>query len=941
MEPDNIQNFIAEAAIEIPSLRRGILTLAQPGSDASDISTLIEMASMICAGASGCGITDTEVKAAELGSALSAIAAENRPVAQSETASLLDRLAELEEALLQNYFGESGPSIDVAAFVDESFDSLQCVADGAFLEEQSADGSDELVGFDIDEELLEVFALEAEGLLKNIESSLDSMRRNPDDRDALWAIRRNAHTFKGAAGIVGFKKPSELAHRVEDLLDRMAENDFRSTVPLFDVLRNSTDCLQAMTSGDTSRQLQEKVANVYREFDRVLLALASPASVPPAETVEMVETLSPVPPILRDPDALLEIPSSGPEHGSHFRRRSIVRVPLERLDHLVRITRDLLIDRSIFEQRLRDLETQIDELTNATRRLQSTSGKLEIDFEASMLSSPTVGRRTAATDRRYAPVGTAAFDDLEFDRYTEFHQSTRQLSEAASDTVAIGNALDIVHGSFETLFEHQRFLIEEMQEKLMGIRMVEFSSLATRLQRVVSVTCEEAGKKVRLTIQNEKQELDTQILDGLAEPLMHLLKNAVVHGVETPDTRRMLGKSETGEITLNVTNEETHVVLTVKDDGRGIALAALKEKAVETGRINREQADAMSDNEACDLMFVSGLTTAEKLNLSAGRGVGMSIIKESLEAQRGQISIESFPQKGTLFTIRVPLKLAVTNALLVKCGRQTLAVPIKLITRVSELKETEVFEKDGIRCVNIGSSAVPLSPLSELIAAPSNIETNRSFFNALQIETGGKSYLVAIDEIVRTEEVVIKSLGRPLENISGILGAAILGNGELVPILDMPHLLNSTTMPITLRKEPELRADQITVMIVDDSPSVRHMTSKVIAGAGWVVKTAKDGIDALEQLKLAKSLPDIILSDIEMPRMDGYELVSTLKRTEGLSEIPVIMITSRAGEKHREKAFEVGVTGYLAKPYEEVDLLALVEQFGRANPNQFDDRHSS
>ena len=927
MEPDKLQTFIEEASVEMPALRRGIFTLSHSGSGPADLAPLLVMVNMLQSGASECGAPDAEIKAAELESGLAALTHGEWPAAQTAITDLLDRLANFEESLLQNYLGGAETNMDVAAFVDESFDSLRQPAEEVWAMEDPKADDDDAAGFDIDEELLEIFALEAEGLLKNIESSLETLSSNPHDRDALWEIRRSAHTYKGAAGIVGFKKPSELAHRVEDLLDRMAEADFRTAVPVFDVLRKSSDCLQSMTSGDHSAQLAARIAEVYEEFDRVLEALNAPAEAAPAAT-RPDETGIPEPVFAPSPEttpAVIEIPDvPAPEAKPPHRKRSIVRVSLDRLDHLVRITRDLLMDRSVFEQRLRDLELQIDELHNATRRLQNTSSKLEIDFEASMLGGPVAGSRGGITFGGIIATDAAKFNDLEFDRYTEFHQSTRQLSEASSDTVAIGNALDLVHGSFETLFDHQRRLVEEMQEKLMSIRMVEFSSLATRLQRVVTVTCEDEGKKARLTLRNSKIELDTQILDALAEPLMHLLKNAVVHGIEPADTRRMFGKCETGEIIISLENQETHVELTITDDGRGIGLAALKEKAVATGRISRSQADSMTDRELGELIFMPGLTTAEKLNLSAGRGVGMSIVKESLESHRGQISIESSPQKGTSFIIRMPLTLAVTNALLVKAGRQTLAVPLKLISRISEIADTEIVQKNGLNCVEIGGESVPLRPLSELIASSHVDDTPKPLFNAMRIEYGGMTTLVTIDEIVRAEEVVIKPLGRPLENISGILGAAILGNGELVPILDMPHLLNTQRTPI--EQPPPAEPAGLNVLIVDDSPSVRHLTSKVVAKAGWSVSTAKDGIDALEQLKAATNLPDIILSDIEMPRMDGYELVSTLRRSDEFAGIPVIMITSRAGAKHQEKAAESGVSEYLTKPFDDKELISAIER---------------
>jgi chemosensory pili system protein ChpA (sensor histidine kinase/response regulator) len=420
--------------------------------------------------------------------------------------------------------------------------------------------------------------------------------------------------------------------------------------------------------------------------------------------------------------------------------------------------------------------------------------------------------------------------------------------------------------------------------------------------------------------------MDTQILDALAEPLMHLLKNAVVHGIESPETRRLLGKPEIGEIVVTVSNEETHVVLTIADDGRGIALSAIREKAVSSGRISQERAAALTEEEICDLIFLPGLTTAEKLNLSAGRGVGMSIVKKSLESHRGQISIESHPQKGTVFSIRVPLTLAVTNALMVRAGCQTVAIPIRLIDEVSEHTNADVLKDEEFVYVVTDDGKIPLRPLAGLISSSVKSENTKPYFNALRIKCNGNTTMVAVDDILRTEEVVIKSLGRPLDSINGILGAAILGNGELVPILDMPVLLNTQTSHIAQREIPPEPTVELNVMIVDDSPSVRHMSSKIIANAGWVASTAIDGIDAIEKLRSLNKLPDIILSDIEMPRMDGYELVATLRRSDKFAKIPVIMVTSRSGDKHREKAIETGVSEYLTKPYDEKELISMIER---------------
>jgi len=461
----------------------------------------------------------------------------------------------------------------------------------------------------------------------------------------------------------------------------------------------------------------------------------------------------------------------------------------------------------------------------------------------------------------------------------------------------------------------------------MSIRMVEFGTLATRLQRAVRVTCDEENKKAEITIENGHLEIDTQILDSLIEPLMHLLKNAVVHGIETPDVRRMLGKPEYGQISVSVVNEETHIGLTVSDDGRGIAGGALKEKAINTGLISAESADAMSDEQLLDLIFLPGLTTAERLNLSAGRGVGMSIVKESIESHQGTIMIESVAQKGTTFSVRMPLPLAVTNVVIVKAHRQAFALPIKLVKHIGEIALSSVKDLGSGNVLEIGTDKYQFRHLDEFLGLSSPI-VQQDNITTLVIETAGNKCAVAVDQVLKSEEVVIKPLGKPLDAIKGILGAAILGSGELVPILDLPHLLKHGAKA----PRPVLVSDVVKetiVMVVDDSPSVRHMTSKVVESAGWTVEIAKDGVDALEKLNKGTRRPDVILSDIEMPRMDGYELVASLQMQPGLAEIPVVFITSRSGEKHRDKAFAAGVTEYLAKPYEDKDLVATIKRLAK------------
>ena len=781
--------------------------------------------------------------------------------------------------------------------------------------------------FEIDPELLEIFGEEASGLLENIESSLANLANDPNDSDSLWEIRRNAHTFKGSAGIVGLKQLSEVAHHVEDLLDRMAETKCGADTRIVSLLQTSTACLRSLTNGDMSPELVRSISQLYYDFDGVLASLhelPSAAAAPPvqtqslpAETEEPEVTAGKIDPGIAE--RLFAVPRSSHSGVRSAPGKSVVRVSLERLDDLVRIVRDMLISRSVFEQNLKSMERQIDDLHNATRRLQTTSSKLEIDFEASLMGA---GATFLAKGPGSGPGSPGGFDELEFDQYTEFHESTRDLAETTNDAFSINTSLDLLRGGFESVLDEQRRLVDDLQHRLMQIRMVEFGALTSRMQRAVRVTCEEENKKAEIKITNESLAIDTQILDSLIEPLVHLLKNSVVHGIELPETRRLLGKPETGVINVSVENDETHIVLTVSDDGNGISPDAIIEKAISIGQLTREDAETLSNEEGLELIFLPGLTTAEKLNLSAGRGVGMSIVKESIAAGRGSISIESTYQLGTTFTIRMPLALAVTKVLLAKVGGRSYALPLKQITYITELRD-ELFSGIDGKKVEILGKKLPLLQLSAFLGNEPVPAAALLGKTALLYESAERSCALAVENVDRAEEVVIKPLAQPLDRIKGLLGAAILGNGDLVPILDMPALLKKRIdRQVVLPPPVSTTKDRVvTVLIVDDSPSVRHMTSKVIQAAGWNPKTAKDGLDALEQLKASEELPAIILSDIEMPRMDGYEFAASLQRSEEFSSIPVIMITSRTADKHREKALENGVSQYLTKPYEDRELI--------------------
>ncbi len=929
MDNTLLQGFIEEVESYLPSIRGGILVSTQSGNSQIELKTSLTHIQTIKNAAAMIELKDVETIAGELEQELKLFAVSKSHISDEQSRYLLDKLAELEESIAQLLFSIDVFPDNIADFVDETFDFLQTNSGEESAPEKETEDSFE--EFEIDEEMLEIFAMEAEDLLTNINANLSILEKTPNNREALLEIRRNAHTLKGSAGIVGLKKLSQAAHKVEDLLDFIAENEIEGNQLIFDFLSSATDCFASVTSNENSAQSKEKLENIYHSFETTMAILRGGQAQSAPEKVTDFEIIA---------ASKQEVEENQPQVSAN-QTRSIVRVSLEKLDDLVKIVSGMVINRSVFEQRLSELEQQISELGNSTRRLQSSTTKLETDFESNMLNTQNSGMKVQrqlaefgnyqTNLRQAATDNTHSFDTLEFDNYTDFHQTTRELIETTADAAEINNKLDLLRCNFETLFDTQCSLIDEMQEKLLRLRMVKFGSLFARLQRTVRVTAEEENKIADLHLEGEHLEVDTQILDSLIEPLLHILRNAIAHGIEAPETRRLVGKPETGRINIRAVSEGTHIVLTITDDGRGISASALKAKAVEKGLITNEDALELSDEDALSLVFLAGLTTAEDINYVSGRGVGMNIVKTQIQRHQGTISIHTEPQKGSIFTVRMPMALSVTRALLVKADKQTFAFPLRLVKHICECPREYLNKVNRDKSIQLGDTVYRVVFLSELLGMPAAPIAEAENIPLLLIDTLEKPCALIVDQILKPEEIAIKPLGNPLKSVSELLGATILGDGTVVPVLDLMYLLNNKTLNARKPQMPsqvEVKV-QTSVMIVDDSPSVRHLTSKVIKNADFIPVVAKDGLEALEILQNTRELPNVILTDVEMPQMDGYELLASLKRMEFLRDIPVIMITSRAGEKHRQKAFELGVSEYLSKPFEDAYLIETIRKLSK------------
>ncbi len=975
MDSEIIISFLNEAVNYLPLIRQAVNVYQKDNTQIEQIDTAYRHIHTVNGALMMIGLSELSLTAKQIEDELEALTVSKKKLTTKKFETLSLKMMLLESALIdakdavQEVASTVEPGSIAAEFnkedfiFDEQTFELNAVDDKLDAADNKSDTADNKLeipevlsaeDFELDEEMLEVFKEEAEDLLRSINAQLELLEQHSNNRDALMEIRRNSHTLKGAAGICGFKKIADLSHRMEDLLDYLADHNVESNVEVFNLLFISTDYLERFANGDNAGELNEKITKIYKTFDEVLAKLQNPAPKVIAEAppviVEEPTVIAEVPPITLEIAPIIdetvdfisvepEIETEAPEdlHSLHTAERAVVRVSLERLDELVKLVGEMVSSRSVFEQRLNEFESQISELQHSTGRLRRSTNRLEVDFEAKALkSSPLIFSSFATSKSGFnlssLPQDTfQEFDSLEFDQYTDFHQTTRELIETATDTGAISSELDVLLSNLETLFSGQRRMIDEMQDKLLRLRMVKLDSLTKRLQRTVRVTANQEGKLADFMLEGENLEIDTQILDTIAEPLLHLLRNAVAHGIETAESRRMLGKNERGSIKLRGFSEGTHIVIKVSDDGQGISPDKLKQKAIANGFITPTEAAEMSEEEALELVFVAGFSTAEKLSQVSGRGVGMDIVKTNILRRQGEISIESEQGKGTTFTMRIPMAVAVTRSILVKANGQTFAFPLSLVKQVVETTYEELGkakEKGGMR---LGNTTYTISHLNEMLNLSKNSFNKDAKVTLLLIETPDKTVALAVDQALKPREIVIKPLNKPLQNLREILGATILGDGSVVPVLDLIYILKRKPRTAKKQKTVEQKVkSQISVLIVDDSPSVRRIMSNLITVTGWQSIVAKDGLEALDIIQGLPELPDVILTDVEMPRMDGYELLASLNRQENLRKIPVVMITSRAGDKHRQKAYELGVSEYLTKPYEDSILTEIIQRLALA-----------
>ena len=765
---------------------------------------------------------------------------------------------------------------------------------------------------DIDPELVEGFLLEAEEHFARIEKNLRGLDRATERGLALGEVRRSVHTLKGSAGMVGFPEISQLAHRMEDLLDSLVERGQEYSPDVHDLLITTYDVLVDLAGVGTGavENRAEALEILYGAYDELVPAIdeeqeheAGQRGLSFAEAGATGD--SPVPEQV-DPN-------------------KYVRVPLDRLRELVRLVGELLVNRSTFERSYARFQHEASEVNLVLKRLRRLSQRLDTDYATPALLRPALLR--AGIDPLTA---RGDFDPLEMDRYTEFHLLARDLNETASDIGAAGHQLGGLLGDFDGYLTRLGRLTTELQDKLLALSKVPFQTQASRLHRTVRITGGKEGKPAELTIEGAEVEFDKQALEQLCGPLEHLLRNAVSHGIEDADKRELLGKPEIGNVLLRIAREGSEIVLRLSDDGAGIDANKVREAAVRHGFMNAEQAAQANQHALYALLFQPGFTTAKEVTDISGRGIGLDVLRSTIESLSGSMSVDSTVGQGTHFTIRLPLSMAITKVLLVQAQGAVFGVPMAPVQRITRIEGGDLRRLSDAWTLTDANEPLRLIELgSALGLCPELPEPEMHHRPVLVLRRGEQRYALMVDRIVEARDVVLKPLGKLTRKIPGIAASTLLGDGSVVLILE-PGELGAAAIGATgpRRLTPAPRRP-IEVLIVDDSLSVRRVMANLFRGEGWQPREAKDGVEALEWLGKATDLPDVVLMDVEMPRMDGFELLASLRAHDAYRHLPVIMVTSRSGDKHRQKALGLGVNDYLVKPFVEDALLDLVRHWAR------------
>jgi chemosensory pili system protein ChpA (sensor histidine kinase/response regulator) len=839
---------------------------------------------------------------------------------------------------------------------------------------------------DIDEQLLQVFSLEAQDLLPAVAKNLRALVQNPNQRDVARDMMRHLHTLKGSARMAGAMRLGEQVHDMETRIESAMQLASVPTSVIEDLQTQFDQALALFESlqhpGAAGREAAIAPARIAPTPTRTPAPPPAPAA--PAAGAEIgaflpvgpgaAATAPPPPPRVAAPPVPAVLlpaaapampaevaapvssapprtfmrmpPPTGPSDDASRRAgplsapapevaASYIRVRSDVIDRLVDHAGEVSIARSKLESEVTTLRGSLADLTENIQRLRSQLREVELQADAQLQArSDQVAKQSSS------------FDPLEFDRYSRLQELTRLLAESVEDVALVQSNMVKGLQLADNDLSAQSRLTRELQQQLMRVRLVPFSNVSERLYRVARQAAKELQKRAHLDILGGETEVDRSLLEQMAGPFEHLVRNAIVHGLELPSERLAQGKSDTGELRIEVRREGNEIVVTFADDGAGLDLERIRMRAIAAGLLAPER--KTEERDLVEFIFAPGLSTAREVTELAGRGVGMDVVRAQVASLGGRIAVTTERGKGARFTLYLPMTLSIMQVVLATVGERRYALPAAMVEQARRIRARELrlaLQQGSITFGDVGD--VTLRPLAQLLGNPTVLAPGEQYSVAL-LRLGDDRLAVSVDELSANQEVVVKSVGPQVARLAGVLGATVLGNGQVVLIINPVQLIGRAPEPPLLEAiAPGIQGGGSTdpsapnfadepasalVMVVDDSLTVRRVTQRLLERNGYRTILAKDGVDAMRELQ--DVTPDVMLVDIEMPRMDGYDLTRNVRGGSATRQIPIIMITSRTAEKHRRVAFELGVNEYLGKPYREDELLALIRGYVTAGKPQ-------
>ncbi len=837
-------------------------------------------------------------------------------------------------------------------------------------------------------EILEFFVPEAEEHLQTVTDCLLALEANPNAAD-IHKLFRAMHTIKGAAAQVGWQRIARVAHRTEDLVGRLRDGALQPSAEIVDICLESVDTLKKFlyrqwtdeaTLQASVKALLTRIARLApEEAEEAIEASVAAAALEAAPAPASAEAAVVRAEVAAKPEEPAEKKEEEEEEAVQLARREptalpqskSVRIALERLDDMMNAVGELVINRTRMLGRLNELERLADVLNFSKARMTDKIAEFQERHEFNMLAGgmngPPQPQGSVRAERgvrwdegeqypfrggfssyaRGYDASLAEFSELEMDRYDEFNILSRSLTEISADITEVLTQLDGFVRRVDSDIDEFTKLAHRLQDEITQARMVPIGNLYTRLSRTVRDAAKASGKHVELVLAGAETELDNNIIQQISDPLIHLVRNAVAHGLERGEDRLKLGKGEEGNVAVRAYHRGNHIYIEVEDDGRGIDYDKVRATAIEAGLTTAEDAQSLGERELLEFLFHPGFSTAPRKTELAGRGVGLDVVRANVSALNGEIDIETAKGEGSRFTLKVPLTLIISQALFVRCGQSLFALPLSFVEEIRRLRPEDIEEVSGKLLTRVRDVVTEVVRLDAQLGLE-RVEPVNGYFRMVIVNVGGRQVGLVVEEVLRKDEIVIKNLGEFLRNVKMFPGATIAPDGSLILLIDVNRLIAGEAIerrPLMTSANAarifapgatavargaipaaavETVVEEKVIVLADDSISVRRFVGRMLEKSGYRVKLASDGLEALEIVTQMRC--NLVITDLEMPRTNGYELMAHMRQMPETQGIPVMVVTSRAGAKHRDRALKEGALAFLIKPVQEDQLLAAVAE---------------